>query len=312
MLIVLSIFFAIVWLIFFKFKWLPWSRGWKISVYTIALAIALVVIGALQYYTPMSNLAVVQAHTQQVYPLVSGRIDEVYIDGRKKVERGERLFSIDARPFEYSVAKWTAATKLAEIELADAEKLVSQGNIARIARDTKRAEYDQSKAELDNAIYELENTVVYAPADGYITLNTLRPGQRVSIETAVLTFIDNSDTFIAVAVKQNGLPGIAHGKVAAITFSAAPGSIYESEVLGVLGGVIQGQITMEESDSPLEELQSASGLYPVKVAFPRNAPPELKKPGTTANVTIFTDADNPINILARVLQWLSAWLAFIL
>lgn len=311
MLIVLSIFFAIVWLIFFKFQWLPWSRGWKITVYTSALAIALVVIGALQYYTPMSTLAVVQAHTQQVYPLVSGRIDKVYVDGPRQVEKGEKLFSIDARPFEYAVAKWTAATKLAEIELADAEKLVVQGNIARITRDTKRAEYDQSKAELDNAIYELENTVVYAPEDGYISLNTLRPGQRVSIETAALTFIDQSDLFIGAAVKQNGLSGIAPGKMATIVFSSAPGSVYQSEVIGTLGGAVQGQVTMEDSDSPLDEMQSASGLYPVKIAFPKDAPVELKRPGTNASVTIFTDEDNPINILAKVLQWLSAWLAFI-
>ena len=49
MLIVLSFFFLVVWLIFFKWKWLPWSRGWKVTVYTTALGIALVVVGALQY-----------------------------------------------------------------------------------------------------------------------------------------------------------------------------------------------------------------------------------------------------------------------
>ena len=63
MLIVLSIFFLIVWLVFLKFKWLPFNRTWKIIVWTMALAIALVVVGALQYYTPASKLAVVEAYT---------------------------------------------------------------------------------------------------------------------------------------------------------------------------------------------------------------------------------------------------------
>ena len=75
MLIVLSFFFLIVWLIFFKLEWLPWSRGWKVTVYSLALGIALVVVGALQYYTPVSSKAVVEAHTLQIYPLVTGRVE---------------------------------------------------------------------------------------------------------------------------------------------------------------------------------------------------------------------------------------------
>jgi multidrug resistance efflux pump len=312
MLIVLSLFFAIVWLIFFKFQWLPWSRGWKITVYTVALAIALVVVGALQYYTPTSTIAVVQAHTQNIYPLVSGRIDTVYADGDEEVVQGDKLFSIDARPFEYAVEKWTAATTLAELELADAQKLVTSGHIARIARDTKQANYDQAKAELETALYELENTVVYAPADGYITLNTLRPGQRVTAQTAALTFIDSSRIFIAAAIKQNGLSGVAPGKSATVTFSSAPGEVFQTKVLGTLQGTIQGQVSMESSASPIAALQSSTDLYPVSIAFPEDAPSELKQAGKRASVTIFTDESNPINILAKVLQWVSTWLAFIL
>ena len=80
MLIILSVFFLVVWLIFFRFNWLPWTRGWKITVYSIAVAIALVVVGALQYYTPVSAKAVVEAHVQQVYPLVTGTVESVRVE----------------------------------------------------------------------------------------------------------------------------------------------------------------------------------------------------------------------------------------
>jgi len=49
MLIVLSLFFLLVWVVFIKFQWLPWNRTWKVIVATVALVIALVVVGALQY-----------------------------------------------------------------------------------------------------------------------------------------------------------------------------------------------------------------------------------------------------------------------
>ena len=100
MLIVLSLFFLFVWLIFFKLEWLPWNRGWKVTVYSLALGIALVVVGALQHYTPVSTKAVVSTHTQQIYPLVTGRVEKVYIGGAQAVSKGEQLFNIDARPFQ--------------------------------------------------------------------------------------------------------------------------------------------------------------------------------------------------------------------
>ena len=312
MLIVLSLFFILVWLVFFKFQWLPWNRGWKITVATMAMTIALIVIGALQYYTPVSKKGVVEAASQQIYPLVSGQVETVYIQGAHAVSSGDKLFSIDARPFQYAVDNWTAVAKLAELELSDAEKLVKTGAIATFARDQKQAQYDQAVARLANAQYELENTTLYAPANGYITLNTLRPGQRVNSKTAALTFINTSEVFIVALMKQNGLAGIAPGKKATVTFTAAPGEIFETKVLGSIDGLIQGQMTIESAASPVQAVTAAQDAYPIRLAFPAGAPMELRQPGKLAQITVFTDEGNPINILAKILQWVSTWLDFVL
>lgn len=312
MLIVLLFFFAIVWVIFFKFQWLPWSRGWKVTVYTAALAIALVVVGALQYYTPTSKMAVVQARAMQIYPLVSGQVERIYVQGAQSVAAGDKLFSIDPRPFQYAVDNWTAATKLAELELSDARKLVKTGAIAAYTLDQKQAQYDQSNAQLEIARYQLENAVIYAPADGYITLNSLRPGQRVNSSTAALTFIDTGEVFILAIVKQNGLPGIAPGKKATVTFNAAPGQVFHSEVVGSVQGLIQGQVTVESAASPAQAITAAGNGYPILVAFPTDSPAHLRQPGKLAQVTVFTDEANPINVLANILQWISTWMAFVL
>lgn len=311
MLIVLSLFFILVWLVFFKFQWLPWNRGWKMTVATMATAIALIVIGALQYYTPVSKIGVVEAASQQIYPLVSGQVETVYTQGAHHVSAGDKLFSIDARPFQYAVDNWTAVAKLAELELSDAEKLVKTGAIAAFARDQKQAQYDQAVAQLANAQYELENTTLYAPANGYITLNTLRPGQRVNSNTAALTFINTSEVFIVAIMKQNGLAGIAPGKEATVTFTAAPGEIFETKVLGSIDGLIQGQTTMESAASPVQAITAAQNAYPIRVTFPADAPMALRQPGKLAQVTVFTDEGNPINILAKILQWISTWMDFV-
>ena len=134
MLIVLSVFFAIIWLIFFKLQWLPWNRGWKFSVYTAALVIALVVVGALQYYTPASKMEVVEAQAQQIYPLVSGQVDRVDVKGAQPVSSGDKLFSIDPRPFKYAVDKWAdAPAHLREpAKLAQVAVFTGEGNPVNI------------------------------------------------------------------------------------------------------------------------------------------------------------------------------------
>jgi multidrug resistance efflux pump len=307
----LSFFFGIVWLVFFKFRWLPWNKLWKSVVGILTITIALVVIGALQYYTPASSKAVVESRAQFIYPQVNGPVEEVFIQGSQPVKAGDKLFSIDPRPFQYAVDNWTAAEKLAHLALDDAERLVKGGAIARFALDQRRAEHDQAKAQLNSALYNLENTVITAPADGLITLNTLRPGQQLSSANPALSFIDSSKISIVAAMKQNGLKGIVPGKKVSISFIAAPGEIYSSEVLRTVGGVIQGQVTIEGASSPLQAIKNAPNAYPIMIAFPKDAPEELRQAGKLASVTVFTDEGNPINILAIVLLWISTWMDFI-
>jgi multidrug resistance efflux pump len=295
MLIVLGLFFLIVWLVFLKFKWLPFNRTWMIIIWTTALAICLVVLGALQHYAPSSQQAVVEASAQRIYPVVSGYVDEVFVSDSEPVSEGDKLFTIDPRPFQYEVDNWTATLKLAEIALDDAKTLVEKDAIARYALDQRQADRDRARAELSTAEYNLENTVVNAPDDGIVSLATLRPGQRVDPSSVAINFIGAGEIWIAAAFKQNGLGRLAAGLPVLVVFSSAPGVIYDSEVVAVPAGIVQGQITPEDAADPFRDLASATDAWPVRIALPKNAPDELARPGSLAQVTVFTDDGNPIN-----------------
>jgi len=307
MLIVLGLFSLIVWLVFFQFKWLPFNRTWKILVSLTALTICLVVLGALHYYTPVSRVAVVSAHTQQIYPVVSGRVEEVFISRSDSVSAGDKLFSIDPRPFQYAVDNWTATLKLAELALKDAKKLVAKGAIATFALDEKQAERDKARAELSIAQYNLENTVVVAPADGNVSIASLRPGQRVNPSSVTLNFIGTSEIWIAAAFNQNGMRLMVPGQKAMVSFDSAPGVIYETEIALIPSAAVQGQVTPEDAADPFNAISSAKDMYPVRIAFPSDAPKELSRPGGLAQATVFADEGNPINVLAKILMWISTW-----
>lgn len=307
MLIALGLFSIIVWLVFFKFKLLPFNTIWKVVISITALTIALVVLGALHYYTPMSRVAVVSAHTQHIYPEVSGRVDEVFVSSSDSVSAGDKLFSIDARPFQYAVDNWTAALKLADLALKDAKKLVAKGAIATFALDQKQAERDRARAELSIAQYNLENTVVVAPADGNVSIASLRPGQRVDPSSVALNFISTSEIWISGAFNQNGMRLMVPGQQAMVSFDSAPGVIYDTEIAEIPPAAVQGQVTPEDSADPFDAISSAKDMYPVRIAFPSDAPKELARPGGVAQVAVFTDEGNPINMLAKLLMWISSW-----
>jgi RND family efflux transporter MFP subunit len=311
MLIVLSLYFLVVWLVFIKFELLPWSRGWKTLVYGIAVTVALVVVGALQHYTPASSMAVVQADAQQIYPVVSGRVVSVGVKNTQAVVAGEVLFEIDPAPFQYQVDKYTAVLKLAEIKLDDMRTLVSREAASRREIDKAEAERDQATAELADAIYQLKNARVRAPADGTIFGAALEIGQYVASSQGVLNFIGLEGHWIVAGVKQNGLVRIAPGQPVSITFASSPGEIYSSTVALVPTDSIAGLVAAEDVSDPLAAVRQASNIYPVRVNFPTGADPQLRRGGSLASATFFTDEGNPINALAKILQWVSTWLAYI-
>jgi multidrug resistance efflux pump len=307
MLITLGLFAFIVWLVFFKFRWLPFNTSWKVVISITALTIALVVLGALHYYTPISRVAVVSAHTQHIYPEVSGRVDKVFVSHSDPVSAGDKLFSIDPRPFQYTVDNWTAELKLADLALKDAKQLVAKGAVATFALDQKQAERDKARAELSIAQYNLENTVVVAPADGNVSIASLLPGQRVNPSAIALNFISTNEIWISGAFNQNGMRLMVPGQLAMVSFDSAPGVIYETEIALIPPAAVQGQVTPEDSADPFDAISSAKNIYPVRITFPSDAPKELARPGGIAQVTVFTDEDNPINALAKLLMWISTW-----
>jgi RND family efflux transporter MFP subunit len=242
---------------------------------------------------------------------VSGRVVSVSVKDTQRVAGGDILFEIDPAPFQYQVDKFTAEVKLAEIKLGDMQTLVSKNAASRRQVDRAEAELDQVRAELADARYNLEQSQVRAPADGIVMGATLEVGQYVAPSRGVLNFIAAEGHWIIAVVKQNGLVRIAPGQPVSVTFASSPGEIYSSTVALVPTDSVGGQIAAEDVSDPFAAIRQAGNVYPVRVNFPEDADPGLRRGGAIASVTFFTDEGNPINALAKTLQWISTWMAYI-
>src|SRR5580704_13862835 len=110
MVIVALLYAILVWLIFFKLRWLRW--GWGTGTFTVILGAHLcaVFVGFLSYLAPTGRVTVI-SRVVEVTPNVSGQIMEISVPANQMVKAGAVLFKIDATPYEAQVRTIEAQLK---------------------------------------------------------------------------------------------------------------------------------------------------------------------------------------------------------
>jgi len=119
--ILLGIYAFFVWLIFIKFKWLPWNTSSQVVVVIIPIVALSALILTLNVVAPSSADVRVIKYVVQVIPQVRGRVIEVPVEPNRLVKKGELLFRID--PTQYQNELNAAKAKLA----ADEAKFAQAG-----------------------------------------------------------------------------------------------------------------------------------------------------------------------------------------
>jgi multidrug resistance efflux pump len=101
--ILVGIYAFFVWLIFIKFKWLPWNTKSQVIVVIIPIVAITALILTLNVVAPSSADVRVIKYVVQVVPQVRGRVIEVPVTGNDYVKKGTVLFKIDPTPYRNTV-----------------------------------------------------------------------------------------------------------------------------------------------------------------------------------------------------------------
>jgi len=169
------------------------AKFWVILI--ISLIILLIFYYALlDRYTPYTDDAFIQTYVVQLAPQVEGRVVGVYVENNQYIDEGQKLFSLDPRPYEYTVEQLKATlvqteqevdqlksaivsaeqgVKQAQADLVFAQRqygdllpLAEKNYIAQIELDSaidqlksQEATLGQAKAELDSARQALGYTI---------------------------------------------------------------------------------------------------------------------------------------------------------
>ena len=114
-LILLIIYSIIVWLIYFKFRLLPWNFVNQVIVVTLPIFALIIIILFMNIVAPSSHDVRAMNYTIPIVPRVSGLVTEVPIEPNRPIKKGDVLFKIDPVPFEAAVK--AAEAKLAELKV---------------------------------------------------------------------------------------------------------------------------------------------------------------------------------------------------
>jgi len=151
--LLLGIYSFFVWLIFFKFKLLPWNIVSQVIVVTIPVVGLTVLILLLNIVAPSSHDVRVINYVVPINPPVRGLVTEVPIEPNRPIKKGDVLFKIDPTPYEIAVK--TAEAQLGQLRV----QLITAGASSRnLGEQLKGAtgQKDALKSKLDLARRRME------------------------------------------------------------------------------------------------------------------------------------------------------------
>lgn len=187
----------------------------------------------------------VRARSQAaLYPEVSERVTEVYVESGEYVEEGAVLVQLNDRPYRDRLRQAEASLRIAqadarsaratlaeaETRLARTERLVEQEFESTQQLESVRAEVEsaeagveqaegqveQAEATVEERRSELEETVVRAPFSGYVGERNVQVGQRVETSMELFTLADLEQVRVRVPISDRIYSQIRTGQTVEI------------------------------------------------------------------------------------------------
>lgn len=132
--LLLGIYSFFAWLVFFKFKWLPWNIVTQVITITIPIVGIAALILVLNIVAPSSADIRVVNYVVPINPPVRGLVTEVPIEPNRPIKKGDVLFRIDPTPYEIAVRNFEA-----QIERLQAQLVTAEANSRNLEEQVKSA-----------------------------------------------------------------------------------------------------------------------------------------------------------------------------
>jgi multidrug resistance efflux pump len=244
--LLLGIYSFFVWLIFIKFKWLPWTTTSKVTVVIIPIVAMAGLILTLNVVAPSSADVRVFKYVVQVLPQVRGRVLEVPVEPNRLVKKGEVLFKIDPTPYQndLNVAKARLAADEAKLAQANAGLVGSSADVRTLQEQLKSANAQvrvlQPRLDLARTRARQNRELVATGA-----------GDRFALEQAEANVIDLEAQILTASANEaqvmQKLSGIVNGEQASVAAARAQLATAKAQVDSTRADVANAQWNLDQT-----------------------------------------------------------------
>jgi membrane fusion protein (multidrug efflux system) len=234
-----------------------------------------------------------------IHPQVSGYITGIFFKDGDRVQKGQKLYTIDQQQYEANYQQAVANLDVQKTNLVKAQKdaeryhfLDKQDAVARQQVDYADAAYDAAKKQVEAAEANvtsvqtsLKYSTIYAPFDGTIGISQVKIGTAVAPGTQVLNSVSQDDPMaVDVEIDQNLIPRF--------TQLMQKGNAEKDSVFSILlaDGTqypVPGHIYFID-----RSVDPTTGTIKARLVFPN--PQNLLRAGITTNVKIKNNTVAPV------------------
>ena len=238
------------------------------------------------------------------------RANSQFVLAQQNYDRQSELFqkrviaqaTLDTYTRNLETAKQSLVGAQAEEERA---RLAYSSNIDGVNTTVARL-----SSELADAQWDLDQTVTRAPAAGFVTQVSLRPGMYVvpAAYRSVMVFVntDPRDQEFAAAFQQNSLQRVKAGDEAEAAFDAVPGRVFKGKVRLVLDAIAAGQ--MQPTGGLVDFGARTEGGRALAIIDITDDMSSYQIPlGAAAQVAIYTEHWHHVSLLRKILLRMRSW-----
>jgi multidrug resistance efflux pump len=272
MLIILTLYVALVWLLFSKLKLVRW--GWfsgSVAVFIGAFILA-AFLALFNHLTP-SGQFVIASRVVEVMPNVTGEVVAIPVKANVLVKAGTVLFEIDPTPYRYKVSQLEASLAQAEQQAKQLKANYAQatanveGLTAQLAYNSKRlADIQKLEQQGANTVFREEDTQVQFETVSY-QLQAAKAAQQ-NAKLAMDSEIGGVNTTVAqIQAQLND----AKWQLEQTTIRAPANGTVTTMALAVGDRALQARAVMSfilDDDITIVGMFSANGFQTIKPGAP--------------------------------------------
>ncbi|MEM1434702.1 MAG: efflux RND transporter periplasmic adaptor subunit [Pseudomonadota bacterium] len=162
-----------------------------------------------------------------------GEVTAVYFRTGERLEEGDLILELEARQERLAVRQAEVAVKDAEQLLARYQRIDVPGAISDSQIDEARTALEAARISLDVARNALAERAVRAPFTGYVGLNNVDAGTRITTAIAITRLDDRSVLYVDFEAPEQVFGRFGVGDAVAMEPFAEPAATYMARVLAV-------------------------------------------------------------------------------